>query len=126
MRGAIHAREEELAAGGELSDLHADQDALEQLSRDHYVDRLIGREEFMAARQPLEERIAARRRRLSRRAGTRMAVDAATDPATRWAEADVDTRRALLGELIESIEVTPASRRGAPFEPDRATIKWRY
>jgi hypothetical protein len=37
--------------------LAADQAALEELSRDYYVDRRISRDEFLAARASLEARI---------------------------------------------------------------------
>ncbi len=123
---AIRTREEETAAGDELGELQADEASLRQLADDHYVARLIGRDEYLAAREPLEQRIASRRGRLSRRAGTRLAAAAAADPAARWEAMDLPLRRALLSELIEAIDVGPASRRGAPFEPERAGIRWRY
>ena len=96
-----------------------------QLADDYYVSQLIGRAEYLAVRGTLEVRVRDGRRRLARQAGTRLAAEASADPATTWSRADLTVRHQLLGELIETIEVSPASRRGAPFEPERVTIRWR-
>lgn len=124
---AIRAREERAAAGDELARIKADEATLTQLAQDHYVSGLIGRAEYLAVRQPLEDRIRDGRGRLARRAGTPLVSEAAAaaDPAMAWTRADLSVRRRLLGELMEAIEISPASRRGAPFEPERVMIQWR-
>ena len=122
---AIRAREERAAAGDELARIRTDEAALTQLADDYYVSQLIGRAEYLAVRSTLEVRLRDGRRRLARQAGTRLAAEATADPTTTWSRADLTVRRQLLGELIETIEVSPASRRGAAFEPERVTIHWR-
>lgn len=122
---AIRAREDGAAAGDELARIQADEASLRQLADDYYVSQLVDRAQYLAVRQPLEARIRDGRGRLARRAGTRLAAEAAADPTMAWSRADLTVRRQLLGELIDTIEVSPASRRGAAFEPERVTIHWR-
>ena len=122
---AIRAHEERAAAGDELARIQADQAALAQLADDYYVSQLVGRDEYVALRRTLEGRVRDRRRRLTSRAGTRLVAEAAADPTTTWSRADLTARRQLLSELVEAIEISPASRKGAPFEPNRVTIHWR-
>jgi hypothetical protein len=80
----------------------------------------------MAAREPLEERINATRERLARRSGTTAAKGTLGIDRAAWNELSVEDRCGLLGEVIETIQVGPASRRGAPFEIARISIRWRY
>jgi DNA invertase Pin-like site-specific DNA recombinase len=123
---AVAERERELDAGHELEGLEADEAALRHLATDYYVDRAITREEYFAAREPVEARLTATRERIARQAGATSAAEALGTDRTEWHGLPLDARRGLLAELIESIAVSPASRRGAPFEAERASIRWRY
>jgi hypothetical protein len=58
-----------------LDILREDEAALEQLARDHYVDRIIGRSEYLAARQGLESSIEATKRRLAGNGHNRVVLD---------------------------------------------------
>jgi site-specific DNA recombinase len=49
-----------------LDAIRDDEAALEQLARDHFVDRVISRSEFISARKAIEDRIESARRRLAR------------------------------------------------------------
>lgn len=122
---SVATRIERAAPDDELERLHADESALAQLAEDHYVTHLIGRDEFFAVRQPLEARITERRRRLARHAGTRLAAETLADPTKGWHHADLTVRRRLLDELVEAIRVSPASHKGASFDPARVEILWR-
>jgi hypothetical protein len=125
LRDAIRARQASVATGDELKHIMADEATLRQLGDDYYVGQIIGREEYVALRRGLEARVRDRRRRLISRAGVRLLADASANPAALWTDADLTSRRQLLSELVEAIEITPATRKGAPFEPHRVTIRWR-
>jgi hypothetical protein len=68
-----------------------DQATLEQLARDHYSERLISRAEFLAARKPLQERIAAAERAIDQAALPRHKVH--PDPEEAWRGMDIEDRR---------------------------------
>ena len=106
----------------------ADEAALADAARDHYVDRTITRGEYLAARQGLEARIEATRRRLIRTHQNEQAahvLDGAANLADRWAELPVDRRRAVLAAVIDHIVIQPARVRGGRFDPDRIEIAWQ-
>src|SRR5690606_26552802 len=63
LRAAVDARS--VDDGGVLEAIRRDEEGLAQLGRDHYVDRVIGREEFFAARDDLNRRLEANRLRLA-------------------------------------------------------------
>jgi site-specific DNA recombinase len=105
--------------------LRDDERALEQLSRDHYVDRAISRREFLAARDALMRRIEDSRHRLAEEASDG-AVAALPNGDLRawWADADLDRRRALIGAVVERIAVKPIGK-GRRSNPDRVRVAWR-
>ncbi len=95
--------------------------ALEQLARDHYVDRNIGRAEFMAARAPLEARLEAATRRRQRERGMNALAGFESGSGalgTRWDELSLDRKRAIIGALIDRIVVGPG-RPGWSFDEGR-------
>ncbi|HVM20937.1 MAG TPA: recombinase family protein [Egibacteraceae bacterium] len=112
------------------AELHADERALEQLASDHYVDRLISRREFLTARDALERRIAAARRRLSVTPRTTAVegLPSTVEELRRWWDATTDTarRRAVLAAVLERVVITPR-RDGVPrrFDAGRAQLVWR-
>lgn len=111
----------------ELVDGLADDEAsLEQLARDHYADRLIGRAEYLAARGALEERIEEKRSALNRggTAEALLALDASTPLRERWPELSTDRKRAVIAAVIESVTVN-AGKPGRGFDPARLDIAWK-
>lgn len=105
--------------------LGADQRALEQLALDYYRDRLISRDEYLAARGPLERRIESARRRLAESTGDRVLESVRSIARTRWPEIGFDQRRAILAALIESITIDRGRRGLNRFDPGRVEIRWR-
>lgn len=106
-----------------MASLREDEAALEQLTKDHYVERTIPRPALLAAKAELEERIAAARRRIAR-AATPLTKLPTTESALRqeWERRDTAWRRSVLEAVIERIEVLPAGR---DKTVDRVRIKWR-
>ena len=107
--------------------LVADEEQLEQLARDHYADRLIGREEYLAARQAIVARLEHTRRRLGQE--RRRELVAGLDPndtlREAWDRADLHWRRSLMRLHIERVEVMPRSAPTNRFDPTRVRIHWR-
>lgn len=126
MTAALGAREDTAAVRAVAEALAADREAFEQLSRDHYVDRVIPREAFLAAAGVLESRIAAGESRLARRqvaAGPLAPGQAVRDA---WDAGDPATRRRLLDAVLTAVIVKPAERRGpARNVGDRLDLRWR-
>ena len=101
-----------------------DQASLEQLARDHYSERLISRAEFLAARKPLQERIAAAERAIDQAALPRHKVH--TDPEQAWRSMDIEDRRTWITACIENLTIRPAARPGSNrFDPSRISIVTR-
>jgi len=104
----------------DLDALRADEEALETLARDHYVDRTISRTEYLAARDALHERVEDRRRKI--------ALPKAHDPnraRDAWVDATTDWRRTLIATIVTSVSVGPATKGATRFEPERVSIVWR-
>jgi site-specific DNA recombinase len=96
-----------------------------QLGADHDAG-LISRKEWLARRVPLVERLEGAREDIApvpSAAPLEAFVD--TDAATVWAELELADKRRVLGLLVESITVGPATKRGPGFDPDRVTITWK-
>jgi site-specific DNA recombinase len=124
-RRAAAGNDQDFAA---LADqLWADEQALTQLARDHYVDRLISRAEFLAARQAIEARMEATHRALSERPRTGILLDVPSTEAKlrkAWETWTVDRRHAVVAAVLLAVVVGPA-RRGKRFDADRVTPIWR-
>jgi site-specific DNA recombinase len=111
-----------------LDSLREDEAALEQLARDHYVDRIIGRSEYLAARQGLEYSIEATKRRLAGNGHSRVVLDLPRGiDALReaWDVRGLDWRRSLIAAVVERIELKPAVKGRNFFDPNRVLILWR-
>ena len=107
--------------------LRADEQALTQLARDHYADRLISRAEFLATRQVIEARIEATHRALSEQPRSGILLDVPSTEAalrTAWETWTVDRRHAVVAAVLPAVVVGPA-RRGKRFDPDRVIPVWR-
>lgn len=125
---ALASRDQSGPAEGVLEAVRADEAALEELSRDHYVDRIISRPEFLAARDELVARIGEGRKQLARSNGSGMAasvVGAGARVRAAWEASPLDWRRALVGSVVEAVKIAPAARRGQ-YDEGRIEIAWRY
>ena len=109
-----------------LKMLREDEAGLEQLTHDHYIERIIDRRSFLSAKEALERRIEDGRRELAR--STRAAILAEVPSGAKavqqaWEERDVPWRRALLEAVIERITIAKAKKVGR-FDPSRVDILW--
>ena len=93
------------------------------LAEDFYVRKLIGREEFLAARAGLQAALDTARLAMAHlpRAKAVRKVGRAE-----WDLMDTDTRRLVAAAILERVEVHPAPKKGrVPFDPARLRFVWR-
>lgn len=112
-----------------LDALHADEAALEELSRDYYTERMISRAEYLAARDALEGRIKAARGKLARTNGTgtlRAVAGLGANLRDAWEHEGLEWRRKALTAVVDRIVIGPAIRGRNAFDPGRVSIEWRY
>ena len=100
---------------------------LEQLARD-YADKAISHQEWSAARQPIQGRIDAARRRLSRISRTHRIDDYAGNSqalADAWTGLDLARRQAIIATVVDHLVVNPAVQGRNRFDPSRLDVSWR-
>ncbi len=108
--------------------LVSDEESLEQLARDHYVDRRISRREFLAARDALEQRIDQNRQALrvptsrAELAGLPTTLDELREI---WLGLGVDQQRTILEAVVERIVINPGVPGRRRFDSSRMVIDWR-
>ena len=92
-----------------------------------YAESRISEAEWMRARRKLDERATAARVLLRRRERSGALVAYARPGALReaWSGLDQKSRRAVIAAVVEHVTVTPATRRGPVFDPNRVGITWR-
>ncbi len=115
------------ASAGEHDGLRKDRDQLDELARD-FGQRLITRSEWFAARKPIEERIEAAERKVSRRSRTAVIDDyVGRSDALRadWPTLPLDRQRSIASALLDRAVVHSALRGRAAFDPDRIEPVWR-
>jgi DNA invertase Pin-like site-specific DNA recombinase len=97
---------------------------LEDLAADFGAGRIC-RREWLAARKPLEERLARARRTMDASNGTAaLAPFRGSGVRETWDQLDVDRKRAVLAALIDRVLVNPAPTPGR-FSTDRVDVLWR-
>jgi DNA invertase Pin-like site-specific DNA recombinase len=108
--------------------LISDEESLEQLARDHYVERVISRREFLAAREALEQRIEQNRSALKvpvSRAALAGLPGTLDELRLTWVALDVDRQRAILDAVVEEIVIKPGKPGRRHFDPARIEVHWR-
>lgn len=106
--------------------LAEDQAALEELTRDRYVDRTLTAAMFAAARGPLEQRIVDNRAKLAAvTVASNVQLPTGRVLRDRWPDLDLEQRRAVLGQILDRIEVAPTTRANNKFDPGRVSVRWQ-
>lgn len=94
------------------------------LARDHYALGLIGRTEFLAARDALAEQADTARARLTPRARRRPAVAPARLQET-WPDLSHEERRQHIADWIDAVIIHPARPGLNKFDPTKIEVRWR-
>lgn len=114
---------------GLLDAIRVDEEGLQQLSQDYYVERQIGRAEYFGSRDALNARLEANRNRLAKLNGHSLLADvvgAGEEVARQWDERGLDWQRAVIGALVDHVVVEPARRGDNRFDPALVRIIWRF
>jgi hypothetical protein len=109
------------------AELDTDRAQLVELARAH-GERLITLAEWLAARKPIEGRVEAAQRRLSRltRSGAIDAYVGSSDTLrAAWGALPLSRQRAVVAAVLDRAVVSPATPGRARFEPDRIEPLWR-
>jgi DNA invertase Pin-like site-specific DNA recombinase len=120
------AREDTETAAAQES-LAADQAQLNELAT-AYGERQITFPEYLAARKPIETRIEAGKRRLSRltrSAAIDQYVGRSETLRSAWAALPLTRQRAIIVAVLDRAIVRPAVRGLTRFDPDRVEPVWR-
>lgn len=130
LKSVLEAQPSDLRHRDRVAALEADEAALVVLAQDHYVDRLIGKAEFLAAREQLDRRIVTTRAELAGGGGEAPFLRAlptfGAELCAWWETAPGDLRRALVKALIERVDIAPIdSSKPRRFDPERANVTWR-
>jgi site-specific DNA recombinase len=107
--------------------LTADRAQLEELAR-AYGERQITFPEYLAGRKPIEARIDAGARKVSRLTQTAaIAAHVGGSSALRltWADLPLTRQRAIVAAVLDRAIVRPAVRGRTLFDPDRIAPEWR-
>lgn len=109
-----------------VAELQAAERRLEQLATDHYVDGLLGRAEYLAARDAGARKVADLRAQLRASADTSALAElVGVDLAGWWDGADLEQRRAVCDAVLEAVRVHPPRRGGRGWDPERVELRWR-
>ena len=105
----------------------ADRAQLEELAR-AYGERQITFPEYLAARKPIEARIEAGQRKVSRLTQTAAIEKYVGDSAglrAAWSDLPLTRQRAIVSAVLDRAIVGPAIRGRTRFDPDRVEPVWR-
>lgn len=105
-----------------LDRLREDEAALEQLTKDHYVERLLDRPTFLKAKATLDARIRDARRQVVTEP-TILAIPSDVEVLrSEWEKRDPEWRRSVLESLIDRVVVAPT---GGDRYVDRVSVVWK-
>jgi site-specific DNA recombinase len=124
LAGVASTNADAAAAGDALA---LDQAQLDELARAH-GERLITLREWLAARAPIEARIDAAKRRLSRLTHTSAIepyVGASSALRAVWADLPLNSQRSIVAAILDRAIVRPAVPGRTRFDPARVEPVWR-
>ncbi|MBV9058692.1 MAG: recombinase family protein [Pseudonocardiales bacterium] len=110
-----------------LQQIAGDEQKLEQLAGDYATD-VITRKEWLRARELLEGRLEAARKRLSRNSHIAALEGLYGDSVSFgevWEDLSLDRRRAVIAALFDRITVHPGVQGRNRFDPQRLEPVWR-
>jgi site-specific DNA recombinase len=121
------AQSADAATAAEHEALRLDREQLDELAK-AYGDRVVTFPEWLAARAPIEARIDAAHRklsRLSRSAAVDEYVGHSADLRAKWSSLPLNRQRSIVSAVLERAVVSPAVRGRGTFDPERVAPVWR-
>jgi site-specific DNA recombinase len=121
------AAAQDAATAAEQAALAQDREQLDEIAG-AYGNRLVSFSELLAARAPIEARIDATQRKLSRMSRS-AAIDAyvghSAELRSIWRDLPLNRQRSIVSAVLERAIVRPAVRGRATFDPERVAPVWR-
>jgi site-specific DNA recombinase len=125
---AVQSREQDDGDDAALQQMTADQRKLEELAEDYATD-VISRKEWLRAREVLEGRLEAARKRLSTNPSRIAALEGLCGDSVAFDEAweglSLPRRRAVISAFLERITVHPGVQGRNRFDSQRLESVWR-
>jgi site-specific DNA recombinase len=121
------AASEDAEAEAAHASVAADRAQLEELAT-AYGQRQVTFPEYLAARKPIEARLEAGMRKVSRLTQTTAIAGHVGDGAAlrrQWADLPLNSQRAIVAAVLDRALVHPAVRGRTRFDPDRIEPVWR-
>ncbi len=110
--------------------IRQDEQSLEALANDFYVEQLVSREEFFTARSALTKRLEGNRQKLARREARGAIgsfIGAGATLRAAWENGSFDWRRAVIAAVLDRVLIMPTDKKGrVPFDVHRVKPIWRY
>jgi len=124
---AMRAKRDDDATDEATAAIVAAEAKLQELAEMWAADEL-SRAEWLVARNPVEARLEAAKRSLSRTRGT-TALDGfvgGTEPLqVAWESRNFDQRRAIIAAVVDRVNIGPGRRGYNRFDPERVDVVWR-
>jgi DNA invertase Pin-like site-specific DNA recombinase len=114
-------------AAGLADDIAADRALLDELAG-LYANRDIGVREWMAARRPIEDRIADTEKRLARRTRSDTLTGLVGNGEAlraRWDDLNLTRQHAIIAAVLDHAVVAPGIHGSRQFDPNRIEPTWR-
>lgn len=125
---ALAGRVAQDEAAAALSESVADdREQLDELAR-LYAQRAIGAREWLAARNPIEERIRQAEKRLSRATRSDALAGLVGNSAAlrgQWSGLDLTRQAAIVAAVLDHVVIGPGISGARELDPDRADPVWR-
>lgn len=124
------------SADASLYESIAEDEAMLSTLADDFAAKRVTRGEWLRARDAVQRRVEAARRRLGSQNSTAALAPYGATGRLRadWGRMDLDQRRAVIGALIERVVISSSASKGAPadaagrrmFDPRRVRVEWRF
>ncbi|MBA2312134.1 MAG: recombinase family protein [Actinobacteria bacterium] len=111
-----------------LDAIRVEEEALDQLARDFYAERLLSRSEFLAAKGALEVKIDGGRTQLSEVESGRVFMDfprSENELRSAWENRGLDWRRAVVDAVLEGVTLHSAVKGRNFFDPERVELTFK-
>jgi hypothetical protein len=125
----------DLLAGGDSPDAAAlrDQLAEDEAQRDElatlYANKAISAQEWLTARNPIEERIRAARARIAASANASALTDlvGTGDQLRRsWSTLNLDRQAAIIGAVVDHVDILAGTPGARGLDPNRVQVVWLH
>lgn len=116
------------ALGAVMDEMHAAESSLDEITRAHFVDKVVSRPQFLSISRELEERIAKLGERVAGMQGANTLEQHAGNVTEAWPTLTLEQQRSVIQGVLQSIVLLPAQpgKVRNKWDPDRLQIVPRW